>query len=219
MDDDRRIRFLVSPFVFVVFLLWSLALDPARSLDNLLPAVSLRIPNDLANAVAALAAGGSAVFVIGLAIGTLTHVALRASFTIARWRKGRSQEIALSAETLKAICRAIGMNSNKPSHRDELFVAVCFDHGSLHKDHGGLHTWIRRRWSAFNISASSATAILLAYLASLYFDISLCQRWYVPAGLLFLVFVASAVCAWRDTMQMYKFMATTRLANPPPSGG
>lgn len=210
MDEDRKIRFLVSPVVFLVSFLWGLALDPIRSVKNVLP-VEITLPTDWPGLVALAAAGGSGVFALGVAIGTITYVSLRGAFFFFRFRKGRSHEIALSPSSLTAAWKHLGGEGDARA-ADEVFVGVSLDHGLVQACHEGIHKWIRRRWNAFSIAATSITAIVLSLVAGIFCKIALSPAWVVPALFMIVVFSLSATWAWRDSMAMLSLMTRVPLA-------
>ena len=206
MDDDRRIRFLVAPFIFLASLAWGIARDPCITLTSLLPGIELKL-NDLTGLATAIAGGGLALFPLGYAIGTISYVALRLPFEIAcRFGWGsRSHEVHLSKELLATVWRVIGA-SEPPNRWDALFAGVVFDHDLLRTKYEGIHKWIFRRWNAFSIAVTSITALLLSLWVGSFVGIAWRIDWHCSVLTLCAVLAFSAWFAWRDTMGMLAFM-------------
>jgi len=207
MDEDRKIRFLVSPLLFFASLSWGLLRDGTRTLSDLLPGVGLKLEK-LPDLVALLAGGGIAVFTLGYVIGTTTYVILRVAFMIAA-RFGRgfgSHEIALSDESLGLIWQKVGA-PGEPNRSAMFFAGSTFDHDVLRKEHEGVHRWIVRRWNAFSVAATSATALALSLVVGVGLRIRMTCGWWIPVALTCVVLCVAAVIAWRDTMGTLNFQA------------
>jgi hypothetical protein len=206
MDDDRRIRFLVAPFIFLASLAWGIVRDPNIKLTSLLPGIELKL-NDLTGLATAIAGGGLALFPLGYAIGTITYVALRLLSEIAclfGWGS-RSHEVHLSKTPLATVWRAIGV-SGPPNRWDAFFAGVVFDHDLLRTKCEGIHKWLFRRWNAFSIAVTSITALLLSLWVGNFIGIAWRNDWHCIVFTLCAVLVLSACFAWRDTMGMLAFM-------------
>jgi hypothetical protein len=228
MDEDRRIRFMIAPLLFLGSLIWGYAGDPSVHLARVLLGLDLK---DASSLIVAVTAGGLAVFVFGFVIGTTTYVVLRLiAFCINRvallgnkykdhlssgWREifekmhvgSGCHEIVLSSDALARVWKAIKM-PGEPIPDQELFAGVTFDHGVLSKDHNGVHRWLVRRWSAFCVAATSVMALLLSlsighYVVGIDWRGDWCTVALVICGFL----AVSAFMAWRDTMRMLAFQA------------
>jgi hypothetical protein len=89
----------------------------------------------------------------------------------------------------------------------ELYATATLDHDVLGP---GLSEWIARRWNAFSIAASSATAVSLAFIAHvIVFGWDAC--WATISFLMVAFLACSAKAPWRETMGMLRFQA---LRNP-----
>jgi len=207
MDEDRKIRFLVSPLMFFASLSWGLLCDATQNLGNLLPGLGLKL-DKLPDLITLLAGGGIAVFTVGYVIGTTTYVLLRLAFIVGA-RRGYgsgSHEIALSKEAFLLVWDRIGA-PGEPDHTRMFFAASTFDHDVLRRQHKGIHQWIARRWNAFSVAATSVTGLLLSLFAGVAFQIELTCRWCLPVVVTSVVLSIAAIVAWRDTMKMLNFQA------------
>ena len=215
MDDDRRIRFLVAPLLFFASLAWGFLRDPVRKVADILPGLKLE---KLPDFFGVLVGGGVAVFTAGFVIGTLTYVTLRLAFFLkARFLGGSTcHEISFSDHVLEHVWRRVEA-PGKPDRRQELFAGVTFDHGLLRAQHEGVQRWVVRRWNAFSVAVTSTTGLLLSIGIGTLAGLRLSKEWWLPVAIVSLLFVASAVAAWRDTMGMLSFQAM-RPAPPPPQG-
>jgi hypothetical protein len=151
MDEDRRIRFLVAPTLFVASLLWGAWSDHAWR-DFMV--ATLR-DHEWPKLIAAIAGGSLVVFVAGYVIGTWTYFVLRMIFQFRPECSGKSRfhEVAMSGGAFKLVWGKVGYGSSNPSQ--ELFAGVVFDHGIIRENYKGIHEWLVRRWNGFNIAASS----------------------------------------------------------------
>jgi len=208
MDEDRRIRFMVAPLLFLASLVWGFARDPHVHLARFLPVGGLDL-KDASSLIAVVTAGGLAVFVLGFVIGTTTYVVLRSVAFVSKWWHVGSgcHEIVLSSDAQLGVWRAIKM-PGKPIPEQELFAGVTFDHDVLFKDHNGVHRWLVRRWNAFSVAITSVMALLLS-LAFGHAVVGIDWRgdWSTVALAVCGVLLVSAFLAWRDTMRMLTFQA------------
>jgi len=206
MDEDRRIRFLVAPVLFIASLGWGMWLD--RSWRDAIK--NLPVP-DSAQAITVIAGGGIVVFAMGLVIGTVSYVVLRSiSFMTRRLFSCRdgvnTHEASVSDETLRLVWAKIGAPGGVARSQD-FFAAMEFDHGVLKKTNPGIHGWMVRRWNAFSISVTSFTGLALSLIVGHFAHIDLSEWWCIPAALMLVLFFVNAVISWRDTMRMLAFQA------------
>lgn len=208
MDEDRRIRFLIAPMLFFASVAWAVICDPNSTFSELIPGASISM-DTWSQALAVLAAGGIATVAIGVVIGTISHVALRAGFWVKAKIRGGSttHEISLDTTTLGLMWTKLE-ESGTPNARDELFIGITFDHDILLKNHAGVHQWLVRRWNAFSIAVTSITGLVLSFVVvSCLLNVSLSARWWAVVSIAFLSFFVVAVLAWRDMMGMLSFQA------------
>lgn len=220
MDEDRKIRFLVSPMVFIASFLWGLSLDPEKSVAQMI-ANTIALPDSWQGSLALLAAGGSGVFALGVAIGTITFVALRAWFCLFKITNGKSHEIMMAPEDREKAWTILG-GIGPCDENKEVFIGVSLDHGVVQARYEGIHKWIRRRWNAFSIASTSITAIVLSLVVACFAGMTPSHKWYVPAGIMIAVFALSARWAWKDSMAMLSLMTKIDLSTnrkSPSTGG
>src|ERR1044072_6981008 len=198
MDKDRQIRFLYPPLFFIGFWLWALYLDPIRSAQNYLPSpIGADRSMDVTDVAGIIAGGGVVVLVAGFLISVVSVVVLRIAFAIG----GHSTyEVVWSDECRARVSRAVGLDL--VSEREALYLAATFDHVLLPDN---AHTWLLRRWSSFNISCHSCTALILALGAARWSELSPGTGWYIVLLFSLVVLSAQACFAWKNTMGMVEF--------------
>jgi hypothetical protein len=212
MDEDRRIRFLVAPLLFIASLGWGMWLDPSwRGAIEKFP-VPDSAEKGIGQAIAIIAGGGIVVFTMGLVIGTVSYVVLRSvSFMTRRLFSCQdgvnTHELGVSNETLRLIWAKIGA-PGEPARSQDFFAAMEFDHGVLKSTNQGVHDWMVRRWNAFSISVTSFTGLVLSWIVLHIAHVCLCKWWIIPAVLMLVLFFFNALFSWRDTMGMLAFQAT-----------
>jgi hypothetical protein len=102
MDDDRKIRFVVAPLLFIASVLWGAWFDPGwhKSLTAMFDP-SYESSKWFGQAVGLVAGGGLAIFAGGYVIGTLTVFVLWLCFMLryrlCRGKKSLFHEVALPA--------------------------------------------------------------------------------------------------------------------------
>lgn len=198
MDPERTIRFLYPPLFLIASLLWGLWLDTAKSLGDIIP---LALSKQLGTSILTIIAGGGVLVIAsGLLIGSISLFLLRGIALICKWE---SHEAILSTDALNNIQRTLRYDGTR-TRRDDLFLAATFDHDLLAKP---IHTWLLRRWNAFNINISSFNALWLSLLIGWRLELNVGCEWLLTSLTVGLVFVAMAIWAWRDTMGMIEFQA------------
>jgi hypothetical protein len=212
MDEERRIRFLVSPALFVASLLIGALSDPTGEARKSIVEYILGKSEWSKSLVDLAAAGGVVVFAGGYVFGTITVFILRLVFwfrSLFRPRHwSRFHEVALSDASFKQVWERLGAPGKEPVRLQELSAGAAFDFDVLRKDHEGVHRWLFRRWNGFNIAANSISALALSFLAGHFIGIPLSLTWCLSVGIfgVFLGFVM--FWAWNDTMDMLGFMAS-----------
>jgi hypothetical protein len=210
MDQDRQIRFLISPFFLYASLTWWAYVDPF--LHCYLVGLNLA-PKDL---LSIAAAAGAATIPLGFSIGTLGLALLRLWFFI-RYRSSRQRqmyEASLSDDCLQVILRVTG--ASKENRDSLLYAAVTFDHELLPE---GVHKWLLRRWNSFNVAFSSAFALLMSLLIvplRILYTWSLNpirgwsrgESWWAATNIFLIILVFNAArMSWRETMGMIEFQS------------
>jgi hypothetical protein len=210
MDEDRRIRFLIPPLLFVASLLLGAFVD--QSTRDLIVKVfnSSESPDWPKLLIGLIAGGGIVVVVVGYVIGTFTYFVLRLVFYIKalvkKFKGPRFHESALSDEAFCMLWKRLDA-PGEPDRKQELSAVVVFDHGVLREGHG-IHRWVFRRWNAFSIGANSITGLVLSFLLGHFLIGIPCTRTWLLLTISFaIVLCFIIVWAWRDTMRISKFVA------------
>jgi hypothetical protein len=194
MDQDRQIRFVVPPFLLFLSMLWGSYLG-GRDLSSILA------PETAREILGVLAATAVAIVPLGFVISVLSITVLRLIAWLAGWP---TYEAHLSPQAFARIWKQIG----SPQVKDEaltLYAVATYDHAFLKPD---IHTWLFRRWNAFNVAAHSAVALFLAHAISPFFEIPQTTKWWASTVSLVALLLVNAAIAWRDTMRMLEFQTT-----------
>jgi hypothetical protein len=208
MDENRRIRFLVAPMLFIASLLLGACLDPAwHNWIVKTPEIS-----DWPKWIGLIAGGGVVVLAAGYVFGTLTYFILRLLFCAkaAMFGGARFHEVALSTRALLQVWETLGATPVEMSdqRRQELFAGVIFDHSVLWESHKGVHQWLFRRWNGFNTAINSLSGLILSFPVGHHLiGIQYTRAWLLLVGGFAAILVPVLVWAWRDTMKMVEFMA------------
>jgi hypothetical protein len=193
MDQDRQIRFLIPPLIFILSLLWGCH-QAGYNLTNILGTDSLK------SILGLLAAGAVTAIALGFIIGAVSIIILRYSFKIF---KKPTYEIVVSKDSLNRIWPQL-KTTLAVDNSKILFGGVTFDH-ELISD--GIHSWLTRRWSAFNISVNSSVALLLSHLVAFFIPINQSYTWGFTSVLIGICFILNAIAAWKETMGMIEFQS------------
>lgn len=215
MDEERKVRFLVAPIIFLASLALGILLDPCHTLSDVIPSILLEGKNAY-DLIALLMGGGVTVFALGWILGTASYALLRGMFWLASRATNRVlyHEFACNTETLGQMWKLIDA-PDEPDSSKTLYVGVTFDFDVLRKEHLGVHQWIIRRWNAFAIAVSSLVALVLSVAIDLFWiDVTPTSRWLWPVGLVAVCFLTVAYTAWHDAMGMASFQAE-RLQSAP----
>ena len=207
MDQTRQIRFLIPPFILYGSLLWGLYWsDPChnrwRSLiensDVILPYLSIAV---------------ASVLPLGFLIGTISVLTLKLRFLLS----DHTYETCVSTDCLSRMKKQVGKDgkeealknlSRREKKLEEHLTEVTFNHGVLKKEWPGVHTWLVRRWNAFNVSAHCVCAVVLAFfLGGPVFGLRWSWQWGILSAALYVFFFVTGWLAWRETMKMFEFQA------------
>lgn len=193
MDQDRQIRFLIPPIIFILSLLWGAYLCD-KNVFSLLESEFGK------NIIGLFAAGLITVIGIGYIIGTISTNLLRLIFFII---DEPTYEADLPTETLTRIWVKLNTNlAKEPKHI--LYAAATYDHELLPES---IHKWIVRRWNSFNISIHSIVALFLSHIIAFRFSFVQNREWLITDLILAILFLISAICSWRETMGMINFQS------------
>jgi hypothetical protein len=199
MDEDRQIRFLVPPILFLASLfIGALADQTAREF-----VVGVLKNSDWSKSIGLIAGGSAVVFAAGYVIGTFTYFTLRLIFLC--W--GRFHEVALSDDSFRQIWDQMGA-PGKPDRSQELSAGAAFDHDILRSSREGVHRWLVRRWNGFNTAANSISAVVLSFLAGPFVSVPLGRTWFLIVVPFVVILIPVMLWARLDMMNMVAFMAS-----------
>jgi hypothetical protein len=205
MDEDRRIRFLIPPVLFLASLLWGVWSDQT-TLDSMVRSLEWE-RFDWPKLIGLIAGGSVVVVAAGYVFGTVVEFVLRLLVPCLFFGKHLFHEVVLSKDGLERVWRRLDA-PGEPTREQELYAGAAFDHHILRKDFEGIHDWLFRRCSAFNVAANSLCALVLSFLFGIsVLGIPVRPAWWVPAAVFATLLVFAAHWAWRDTMKMLDFMA------------
>lgn len=197
MDDARRFRFLIPPFFlglsFVVGLYFS-----GFEFENLQHKYSTE------ELVAIGALIGASVLPVGFVLTSLSILCLRVIWRVFGGQTYESYEIALSDETWDRVWPLLRTRIQREP-RWHLYAGATFDHELLPPE---IHEWSQRRWSTFNISAHSFTAVAVSHLAALHPAIHETWEWLLVTLVLLVIFGITAWIAWLQMIRMLEFQAS-----------
>ena len=196
MDQDRQIRFLIPPFS----LIGSLFLGAKLNGIDLSSAFKPEMAKDLLGLLAATAV---LILPMGFLIGVISVTLLRIIAVVLRQP---THEVYLSHSTLARIWEQI-RTSMVQDRNLALYAAVTFDHELLAP---GIHSWLMRRWNAFNTACGSVVALALALCVAPLFSLRRVLPWTCSTVVLAAVLLAFAIIAWRETMKMVEFQSFRR---------
>jgi hypothetical protein len=233
MDEERRIRFLVAPALFVASLLIGALSDPTGEGRRFIEKVLT--DKELSNLLAGVVAGGGVVvFAGGYIFGTITVFILRVMFLLTsrlrlrRWKRfygNRFHEVVLSNASFKRVRKRLGAPQvrkrlgapgEKLDRLQELSAGAVFDFEVLRKDHEDVHRWLFRRWSAFNIAANSIIALGLSFPAGHFIGVRVNLTWGLSVVIFEFILWWVMFWAWNDTMDMLEFMTILERNKPWP---
>jgi len=193
VDEERRIRFTIPPFLLFASLLWGAHLGGCDIKSFFKPETATAV-------LGLLAATAVAIVPIGFVISTLSVALLKAVAAI----DGReTYEAVLSDSTFDHIWGQLKCTQKKDK-KLTLYVAATFDHELLEN---GIHKWLMRRWNSFNLAAHSIVALLLAHVFALVFPFRQVCGWWLTTVFAVLVLFFTAINARRETMGMIDFQA------------
>lgn len=216
MDEERRIRFLVAPALFVASLLIGALLDPAETAFTLVEP-HLKGSDWTKPLIELVAGGGVVVFAGGYVFGTIAVFILRliSWFNLSFGGKCRFHEVALPCDSFKQVWTRLGA-PGEPDRSQELSAGAVFDFDVLRKDHEGVHRWLFRRWNGFNIATNSICALISSLVIGPLIKIPLNRAWCLSVLIFAAMLGVVGFLAWLDTMRMLRFMASLEENKPWP---
>jgi hypothetical protein len=207
MDEARRFRFLIPPFFLAVSLIAGLYFSEF-SLEQVLKSYSTE------HLLAFGAVIGASVLPLGFLLTSLSILGL---YACARAFGFKTYEAVLPTETWKRLWPLLSTSLPQDT-KWHLYAAATFDHALLAP---GVHEWIQRRWTTFNLSVHSFAAVAMSHFAALLPAVRETWEWVLLTATLLLVFGVTARIAWLHTMRMLEFQASRDAgvfqgqANPP----
>ncbi len=207
MEHDRRLRFLIPPFVFFASLLWGSMLDPHSHLLQRLVAPSLG-QRDLFQLIPLVLAGGVAVVAMGFLISAIAIAGLRLIFIggcLTGWTPG-GYEANVPKSTFPALWKSV-TESDTPVERDMLYAVGAYDHWRLPRE---LHEWRGRRWNTFMVSVNCCVAIGLAHFVvsrSPRLGVGFTETWCLTDAAMMVALLVNGLIARRQTLRMLGFAA------------
>lgn len=196
MDEARRFRFLIPPFFLALSVAAGLYFS-GFDFECKLKSYS----NEQLVLFGALA--GASILPIGFVLTTASILVIHA---FARLRGFRTHEAILPPATWEALWPLL-RTSHLQAKGWHLYASATFDHEMLSP---GVHQWIQRRWTSFNLSAHSLAAIVLSHLVVVSSTVHETWQWAGLSLVLGGVFAFSASIAYRQTMEMLAFQASRR---------
>lgn len=194
MDEARRFRFLIPPFFLAVSVATGLYFSDF-SIEQALKSYSTE------QLVAFGAVVGASILPVGF---FLTSVSILGLHLCARICGFRTYEAVLPSPAWERLWQLLG--TNLPQRREwHLYGSATFDHEMLS---AGVHEWIQRRWTTFNLSVHSLTAVLTSHLAALFPAVRETWQWVLLTAAFGVVFGVTGLIAWRHTMRMLEFQAS-----------
>ncbi len=198
MDEERQIRFLIPPFFLAVSLLWGAYASHDPRLTAMLT------PQTVKDVIALLGIAAVAAIPTGYLIGSISHSILRILFRIFRQPPF---EASLPTETLGRIWPALHTQMAL-DRMLTMYASVTLDFELTSE---GVHGWITRRWSGFNIAYNSTVALELSHLVGYALKIRQSSTWTWTSVVMIAILTYAAVVAYRETMTMLDFQSHRNL--------
>ena len=205
MEQDRNLRSLIPPLVFVASLVWVSLLQSGWGAFQ---------SDKVGATVAALLAGGAAVVVaLGFVLSSVSIWLLR---TWSCLYFGKTIDIAgFSDEMLVSFGGKVGLSKDL-ALRYPLQCAALYDHGVVREKNKGGHEWAARRWNMFHVSVHCCLALVLAHGAWLTYHVArgsvwtpswtLALCWWLPDVVLFVCLGWNAFVAFGENRDLFKVL-------------
>lgn len=205
MDQDRNLRSLIPPLVFVASLVWVRLLQSGWE----------GFQSDKVGAtMAALLAGGAAVVVaLGFVLSSVSILLLRAW---SHQRFGKTIDIAgFPDDLIVSFGAEVGL-SRDLALMYPLQCAALYDHQVVREKRKGVHEWAARRWNMFHVSVHCCLALALAHGAWLIYYVArgsiwtpswtLALGWWLPDAVLFVCMGVNACVAFHENRDLFKVL-------------
>jgi hypothetical protein len=186
---------LIPPFFFFASLLlgaWAAGKDLPTLLER----------NGLKEVLGLFAAGAVAVLPLGFLSGTISITILGLLARLCGWA---TYEAFADQETQKRLSKHIHAPAVIQKPHLILYTVATFDHEVLHP---GVHTWIMRRWNAFNVCVSCCVALGGAQAVGRWLlGLPETATWLWLTVVAVVVFGVTSLQAWRHVMKMIEFQS------------
>jgi hypothetical protein len=201
MDKERQLRLLIPPFFVVASLLWgahvaglwypyfhSACVHEDASLN------SIKLWLSLVGLI------GVTTLPAGYLIGMVTIGFLR---SVGKLFPLKRYDLTVRNDgTIDLIWKHLRM-SRTPDL--DFYAATFFDHAFVQNR---IHEWQVRRWTAFNISTQSVTALVLSILLGHALGLYLKMLWWsIPVCLLIALLIVHSWVTWLESARMFHFAA------------
>ena len=227
MDDERRIRLQVAPFIFFASLGWGVLLNYQIIIKTIgISSGDCKVSEwqplvQLFAALVGLAGAGALVIASGFIIVSATNLMLRllmhAVGAVMKWRVGYKRagwcpHLILTPDAMKRIRKKYIESDSNSFERYDFYAIIAFDHWFIRGINEGSHRWLVRCWSGVIISLSNTIAVLFSYLVLLieyyYVDgMRVGALYWIVTVFLCAIFLAQAYFSWKDYCMMMEFQA------------
>jgi len=214
MDQARQIRFLIPPLLLFTSFLWGLYLDSCRDFSDFLP--TDWSTKEVGGIIGIITGGSIFVVALGFIIGTVSIVISRLFVVICPlWllqvilgfppARVRHYEAVVSEQGLRAIWNQLRINLAFDV-RQTFYAVVTFDHDLLRGQAQGIHEWLLRRWTSFNISIHSSIGLVFLLACGIWF-LGWEWKWWLPNLIAVIFLIVNGIISWRETMRMIFFQS------------
>lgn len=205
MDPTRQIRLLIPPFFFYTSLLSAWFFTEIQKQGGLL------YKQDLSTIATVAVIVGASSIPVGFLLSTITFLFLRLFRLF-----GLNHETGLSEENIDKIWPFLGTElprrklitkcRKRTKRYIRHFVSVTIDHEIIYRYSKGIQEWMARSYSAYWVSACSATALLFSFIVVLSSEkLHAPCEWWIASVVVFVVMVLGAINARYDTFKMQEF--------------
>ena len=166
MDQNRQVRFLIPPFVF----LFSLFCGDFLDIYELFPAFFKEARSDTLKVLATLLFGGAGVIALGFIIGSISMC-----FFELRKRICKKDHEPITKDAVRHFLQVLDIEYEKDykdKYEGNLYAVGVIHHGLLTAISPGLSDWITRRWNIFTVSLNCFVALILSFSIGAVFQIA-----------------------------------------------
>lgn len=213
MDEIRRFRLLITPFVYFAWLMFGIWLRDEPTKWGFAQELS---KNGLAGAAVALLVAttipcGYFLNSLSLWLSSLLFYVKEQHVEALPDLFGPERE---TNQVANAIWRHLKIDGAKARaiRKHEVYATATLAYGVVEDEVG---SWVTRRWATFNIGLNSATTIVAAGVTWwAFFTVRVPLPWFCLTIALPPVFIYSAWNAWTETIGMLRFQALREFDEP-----